>query len=84
MHKNDSRFVSHALQDLPNGKATEALLMRFNPRELELLNRAFNCVPGARSRHAWLHDVLMREVRKMMEEQEGVQIDPLTNLPIND
>ena len=81
MHKKYTHLVSQPLQSFPNGKATETLLMRFNPREFELLNRAFNHVAGARSRHAWLHDVLMREVRRMMEEEEGIEIDPSTNLP---
>lgn len=78
---NNSSTTRYQLEDFPNGKATEALLMRFNPREFELLNRAFNHVSGARSRHAWIHDVLMREARTLMEQGEGIKIDSETNLP---
>lgn len=68
------------LSALPNGKATEALLMRFSPREFEVLNKAFERSQGFRSRHAWLHEVLMKEARSLLAE-EGVVLNAKTNLP---
>lgn len=81
MHNKKESKYSGLWEELPNGKATESLLMRFNPREYELLNRAFSHVPKLRSRHAWLHDVLMTEARRILEQEEGKTIDPSTNLP---
>ncbi len=81
MHKKKANEAYDFLSELSNGKATESVLMRFNSREYELLNRAFNYVPKKRSRHSWLHDVLMSEARRIISEEEGRVIDPTTNLP---
>ena len=81
MRKNNDPKHSKSLESLQNGKATESVLMSFNQREYELLNRAFDYVPNIRSRHAWIHDVIMNEVRKVLKDDAELNINPETNLP---
>lgn len=67
------------VDELANGKATEAVLMRFNPREYEILNQAYELSGSFRSRHAWMHEIMMRTARKEIEEHYQCFIDPDNN-----